>query len=247
MAIPQKLQPLPPPTFKVSNILGTSKTYRTLADYCHDHPKSPRCLNPQSQIVIPGTGLNLLATWRFAHPHPDALAGINLAALRQSTTAQKLLTAISTAMHVDLSQYSGSLNQLGQLDQVWLSLSGNDPLFLLQGQLRIPEGFFSLGNGMTLWRISKTAVLRGHEQSVRDAVERLSSPASTTPATGVLAPGSTALNDFWMTGTPKLLASQAGVVPMSKDMTSYSATLSLRSGLQASVKLILLTPPPRST
>ena len=235
---PLKIQPLPQPVFKViPNVVGGTKSYRTLADYCHDNPKSSRCVNLQQQIQIPGTVLNLAASWRFADNHSEALAGINLASLRRSGTAQKLLRQISDAMHLDLGQYGATLDQIGQVDQAWLSISGHDPLFLLQGQMRIPEGFFSLGNGMTSWRISKTAVLIGKEEAVRTAVERLSSGSTTLSATANSMREISAQNDFWMTGTPKLFDSQMSALPFSKEITSYSIALALRNGLEVDVRL----------
>ena len=234
---PLKVQPLPASVFKPADIFGGTKTYRTLAEYCHDNPKSSRCANLQQQIQVPGTGLNLPSNWRFADPHPDALAGINLASLRQSATAKKLLAQISAAMHLDLDQYAGRLDQLGQVEQAWVSISGRDPLFLLQGQMRIPEGFFSLGNGMTSWRISKTAVLIGKEDAVRNAVERLSSAptAPTAAASSMRELG--AQNDFWMNGTAKLAAAQSETLPLSKDITGFTLALALRNGLHVDIRL----------
>jgi len=80
------------------------------------------------------------------------IAGINLATLRQSQSAQKLLTQLSGLLQIDTSQFSGSLAQIGEVDQVWFSVRSGEMLALVQGRLRVPDGFVSLGNGMTSWR-----------------------------------------------------------------------------------------------
>lgn len=231
---PINIKGLPP------NIPGMSRPIGSLAKYCRENPNTKRCVEWRARTQAPtqlaGAGLNLPASWHFADPHPDALVAINFGALRRSPTAENLWSQIVAALNLDTSLVS-SLSQLGELDQIWLTVHGGDVLVLAQGHLRVPDGFVRLTNDLTCWRISSTAAVFGRQNGVADAVDRLSSavPAS-SPKIAVIR-ALMLQNDVSMVASRELVTANAMPIPGYNAVTGFSAAFALRDGLKLEARV----------
>jgi hypothetical protein len=196
----------------------------------------------RSQGIQPAVKtLSLPADWRFAHPHPDMLMAIHVASLRQSSTLQELVARLPEPLQVNAQNIGGTLKQIGEVDQAWLSMRSGDVLTLLQGRLNFPPGFVQLGNGTASYRISNTAVVIGRPASVAEAVERLSRAGTVLSPTARRMKDLGVDNDVWLSGTQAMLSTPA-VMPLSKntltaDLTGLSLALALRDGLKLQLRL----------
>ena len=184
--------------------------------------------------------LSLPADWRFAHPRADGLIAIRAAALAQSPLLRELLARFPRSFQMNAQKATSTLAQLGALDEAWISIRSGDFLALLQGRLNFPPGFVQLGNGMTSYRISRSAVVVGRAESVADAVERLSR-ASGVPSPAVRRMKELgAENEICLIGTRALLATPAmtpAMTPAAKDVTGFSLALALRDELRLDLRL----------
>jgi hypothetical protein len=178
----------------------------------------------------------LAASWRFAHTNPDVLVEINAAALRQSSTVQRLLAQLTGPLQLKQSDLESRMAQAREIDECWISLRAGDPLILLQGRMDFPAGFVTMANGMASYRISKTAVVLGSESSVTAAVQRLAHARGTESPTARQMIQMAADNDFWMAGT-RAFVPQAQKTPLYKGLEGYSVGISLRDGLKFALKL----------
>jgi hypothetical protein len=234
--------------------------------YCQKHPDSANCKysifsqqksSPASQqkgsTTVPPSSVttltttaprprpavgdpNLPASWRFAQPNPDLLMGVNTAALRQSSTLRALLAQIAPALQAKPADLESHLDQTHDIDQVWISGSGNEAIILLQGRTNFPSGWTTMEKGTMAYRISKTAVLVGKEASVLAAAQRLAKPAVAESAAIRQMRQLGVDNDLWLVGTQNFLK-QPQIAAMSEGLSSYALGLSLRDGLKVGVHL----------
>jgi hypothetical protein len=199
-------------------------------------PQQANTIRQPQRIRPVAPGLSLHADWRFAHPHPDMLMAIRVADLRQSPTLQELLARLPEPLQASARDIERQLTQLGELQEAWISVRSEDFLALLQGQLNLPSGFVQLGNRTTSYRISKTAVVIGRQDSVADAVERLSGTRAALSPSARRMNELGAGNDVWVTGTRAPMTVPA-VTRLAKDLTGFSFGLALRDGLKLQMKL----------
>jgi hypothetical protein len=199
-------------------------------------------VNPDHRVVPhinqPSTlELSLPAGWNFAHPHPDMLMAIDVAALGKSTTLQEMLTRLPEPVQVSAKNFGSQLRQLGEVEQAWLSIRSGDFLGLLQGRLNFPHGFVQLANGMASYRISRTAVVFGRPASVAEAVQRLSRAAPSSLISRRMKALSVG-NEISLSGTRTLLTTQSAM-PMSNsnDLSGFSFGLALRDELKLQLRL----------
>ena len=100
-----------------------------------------------------------------------------------------------------------------------------------------PPGFVALANGMSSYRISKTAVVFGKPASVSAAVERLSRSAAPSLLSRPMKTQCIE-NDICISGTSNLLKTQAAVqLADYKDISGFSFGLSLHDGLKVQLRL----------
>ena len=263
------------------------KSYKTYEEYCFDNPKAPTCVNgkplkmedfnkgllykprvvprgPRVQTIQPmppvTQTLQLRADWRFAHPGAELLAGIDVAALRQSQTVRNLLAKLAAEPQIAPAELDKMLAQASGVDQAWLSLRAGDFLLLLQGRLELPPGFVKLPNGMTSYRISNSAVVLGREESVAAAVQRLKgrTSAQASAALPKIAELSGA-NQLWFIGTAALIqqalkqaqparpgtptaGGRATPAPVTADLTGFSVGMRLRDGYHMDALLKFSSP-----
>jgi hypothetical protein len=181
--------------------------------------------------------LSLPAGWSFAHPNADMVMAIHVAALGQSATLQQLFVRLPEAVQVNAKIFAAQLKQVGDVDEAWLSIRSGDVLGLVQGRTNFPQGFVQLANGMSSYRISKTAVVFGKPASVSAAVERLKHPVlpgllSRRMKTECIG------NDICMSATAALLNTQSAIAfPDTKDLGGFSFGVSLHDGVRVQVRL----------
>ena len=161
---------------------------------------------PQAQPRRPAEKpLQLQADWRFAHPRAELLAGVDVAALRESQTVRDLLAKLTGALQISPADLDRVRVHGGGIDQAWLSIRSDDCLLLLQGRLELPAGFVKLPNGMSSYRISNTAAVLGREKSVIAAVQRLKTRTSAQPPAMQEIRQLSAGNQLWFIGSASLL------------------------------------------
>ena len=180
--------------------------------------------------------LSLPAEWSFAHPHADMLMAVDVAALGESAILQELLKRLPEPVQVNAKNFASQLRQVGEVEQAWLSIRSGDFLILFQGRLNFPPGFVQLRNGMSSYRISKTAVVFGRTESVAEAVQRLSRGA----APSLVSRGMKALsagNAIAMTGTRAFQTQPTMSVPDSNDLSGFSLGLALHDELKLQMRL----------
>ena len=215
----------------------TSSTPAASGPTIVDIPAPP----PERNVAAHGKLLGLPADWRFAHPHPDLLVGINAASLRQSATLRALLTQLAAALQVKPADLDATLAQTVDVDQYWISFHSGDALLLLQGRMNAPAGPTALNNGSTVYRISNNAVLVGRTASVNSAVLRVKQGAALTAGNARQMKEMGAGSDVWLMGTPVMLAqarnSTLGKSALASDVSSYLLGFNFRDGFNADLKL----------
>jgi ABC-type uncharacterized transport system YnjBCD ATPase subunit len=180
--------------------------------------------------------LSLPAEWSFAHPHADMLMAVDVAALGESDILQEILKRLPEAVQVNAKNFASQVRQVGEVEQAWLSIRSGDFLILFQGRLNFPPGFVQLRNGMSSYRISKTAVVFGRTESVAEAVQRLSRVAGPS-LVALRMKALSAGNAIAVTGTRALLTQPAMSVPNSNDFSGFSLGLALRDELRLQLRL----------
>ena len=202
---------------------------------------------PARNVAAHGKLLALPADWRFAHPHPDMLVGINAAALRQSATLRSLLAQLAVALQVKPADLDATVAQTVDVDQYWISLHSGDALLLLQGRMAAPAGATAMANGSTVYRISNSAVVVGRTASVNSAVQRVRQTAALTAANARQMKEMGTGSDVWLMGTPAMLAqarnSTLGKSALASDLSSYLLGVNFRNGFNADLKLNYATLP----
>jgi hypothetical protein len=191
----------------------------------------------QSARVQAVPALSLPAGWSFAHPNADLVMAIHVAALGQSPTLQQLFARLPESVQVNAQSLTKQLRQIGDVDEAWLSIHSGDFVGLVEGRTNFPQGFVPLANGMSSYRISKTAVVIGKPASVSAAVERLAHSA----VPGALSRRMKAEcmgTEICVSGTAALLSTQSTMqFTNAKDLCGFSFGLSLRDGLKVQVRL----------
>jgi hypothetical protein len=186
---------------------------------------------------LPGSkNLSLPASWRFAHPHPDMMMAVNLTALRKSPAAQSLIEQLTTRLKMTPGELEAALEKIKGVDHYWASFDSGDTLILLQGKMDYPTGFVNLGDGLTCYRISKTAVVLGHEASVAAAVQRLQQKAGAEPADLEQVKQLGGEIDLWIQGTRAML-SKLKMTAASNAPSSYLLAASFHDGLRIDLQL----------
>lgn len=186
---------------------------------------------------LPGSkNLSLAASWRFAHPHADMMMAVNLTALRRSPAAQSLLEQLTTRLNITPGELEAAMEKIKGVDHYWVSFDSDDTLILLQGKMNFPTGFVDLGDGMTCYRISKTAVVLGHEESVAAAVRRLQQKGGAEPTDILQVKQLGGEIDLWIQGTRAML-SKLKMTTASNAPSSYLLAANFRDGLKIDLQL----------
>lgn len=202
-------------------------------------PNAPKFViipDPPVEHLAGSKNLSVAASWRFAHPHPDLTMAVNLSALRKSPAAQSLIQLVTARLNITPGELEAAIEKIKGVDHYWVSMKGDDTLILLQGKMSYPTGFVSLGDGMTCWRISKTAVVLGHAAPVAAAIQRLQHPADTEPAGVQQVKELGGEVDLWIQGTRTML-SRLKLTADSNAPSSYFVAASFHDGLNIDLQL----------
>lgn len=185
---------------------------------------------------LPGSkNLSIAANWRFAQPHPDMMMAVNLTAMRKSPSAQLLIRQLTARLNMTPGELEAAIGKIKGVDHYWVSFHGDDTLTLLQGKMNFPAGFVSLGDGMTCYRISRTAVVLGHEASVAAAVQRLQQKGGDEPAGPRQVKQLGGEVDLWIQGTRTNLTRLK--VATANAPSSYLLAASFHDGLKIDLHL----------
>jgi hypothetical protein len=206
---------------------------RNTTPQVHCNPQTTAA-SKASLEVLPA--LSLPASWAFAHPNAELLAGINVASLRESPTIRALLTRLTSAFKMKPGELDKYLASSGEVNQLWMSTRKGDVLLLMQGTAKAPDSLGKLANGMRWRRISDDAVVFGQEGSVAEAVKRLSQRGDTISVAERRMKELGEGNDIWLqesaaslTQQPAARSAQFG--KLAGELKDFSMVIRARNGL----------------
>jgi len=231
VCIDTKPQPNPAPPAKAQQPAAPAQPSR--------NPNDPRfVIVPDPPVEhLPGSkNLSVPASWRFAHPHSDMMMAVNVTALRRSPIAQSLIQQLTARLNITPGELEAAMDKIKGVDHYWVSFNSGDTLFLLQGKMDFPTGFVDLGDGMSCYRISKTAVVLGRQASVTAAVQRLQDRAGAEPADLRQMKELGGEVDLWLQGTRAIL-SKLKMTAASNAPSSYLLAASFHDGLRIDLQL----------
>ena len=243
------------------------KSYNTPEAYCQDNPKMPTCIkwkplppeaispgykttpragssSPRMTSIAPAAPSVIMLgepDWRFAHPRADLLGGMNVAALVQSPLVRMLLTESAGNGGVSAADVEKALSSASDIEKVSLSVRGKDILMLMTGKLDSMENMAKPGSGMSFHRVSADSILMGTEPSLSEAMQRLASPQRPAGIQAQRAKDLSRTNDFWLTGTPALLAA-FGTQARATEIRDFLISPQLKDQLRADLVLTATAP-----
>ena len=182
--------------------------------------------------------LGLRPDWRFADPQADLLVGINMAGLRHSTTLRALLIQLAPALKLTAGDIDSQLQQMADVDQLWISARSGEAVVLVQGPRAIvPAGPVDLKNGKVGYGICHGAVLIGEPTAAAAAVRRLRSVSATTSAAALQMKKQGTESELWALGKPTTLQNKVQSAAFSQGLSQYVLSVSLREGIQVALTL----------
>jgi hypothetical protein len=203
-------------------------------------PASPRVINipgGPARVAPPAAPAHVIpADWRFAQPHPDLLASIDAAAVRQSPTLRALLVQLAAPLHMTPAELDDALTQTNDIDRCWISVRSSEPLLLLQGQFHARVGPTDIGNGKMVYGLSENALVFGSSAAVTSAMQRLRGTLAASSARPMKIDG--AESDLWVMGTSaNLKEAHVSLSSLADGLSSYMLGVSLRDGVKAELRL----------
>ena len=243
------------------------KSYKTQEAYCADNPKAPTCikmkpltvemLNPGykplprssaatprvTTVVPPAPTMIVLGEpdWRFAHARADMLGGVNITGMVRSPIFRMLVGELVKSGLVSEADVESALSRAGDIEKVSISVRAKDILVLMTGKLDSMESLAKPGGGMSFHRVSADSILLGTEPSLSEAMRRLAVPAPAATGQAKRAKDLSQVNDFWVTGSPSLLAT-FGTPARGGDIRDFTLSLQLRDQLRMDIVLNAPTP-----
>jgi hypothetical protein len=176
--------------------------------------------------------------WRFAHPHPDLLIGMDLESLLRSDLMRTLLRDWAGKLGATPKEQDQMLAGLGDSKRLLISIFNKDVLAMMVGNIgNLPEG--GLPGGLRFTRLSTDTVLMGSDGGSFGAMTRLKLPPS--PNAQQEEPKLMArTHDFWIWGRPDRLAGPGPGTAGTSPITKMKMGLTLRDGFN--FQMILDTP-----
>lgn len=177
-------------------------------------PRAPRSRTATSPTVIQIGELD----WRFAHPHPDLLIGMDLESLLGSELMRTLLRGWAGKLGATSKEQDQMLVGLGDAKRILISISNRDILAMIVGKIgNLPVG--PQAGGLEFTRLSEDTALMGSEAGSLGALTRLKVAALPNPQQDE--PKLMAHTcDFWFWGRADrfagLSASSTGNAPVNK-------------------------------
>jgi hypothetical protein len=176
--------------------------------------------------------------WRFAHPHPDLLIGMDMENLLESELLRTLLRTWAGKLGVTPEEQEKMLTGLGDVKRVLISVYNRDMLAMMVGNIgNLPQG--PQAGGLQFTRLSEDTVLMGSEGGSAGASIRLKVPPLPNPQ--LEEPKLMARTyDFWVWGRPERLAGLSGGMSGNTPVTKIKMGVSFRDGFN--LQMILDTP-----
>jgi hypothetical protein len=142
-------------------------------------PQSPRVQRVRSS-ASPSVVQVGEVDWRFAHPHPDLLIGMDLENMLGSDLMRTLLRDWAGKLGATAKEQDQMLAGLGDAKRVLISIYGKDVLAMMVGNVgALPVG--PQAGGLQFTRLSEDTVLMGTEGGSFGALTRLKLPALPNP------------------------------------------------------------------
>ncbi len=197
-------------------------------------PRPPRARVGASPSMIQVGELD----WRFAHPHPDLLIGMDFEGLLGSDLMRTLLRDWAGKLGATPKEQDQMLAGLGDSKRLLISIFNKDVLAMMVGNVgSLPDG--GLPGGLRFTRLSTDTVLMGSEGGSFGALTRLKLPPA--PNAQQDEPKLMARTyDFWIWGRPDRLAGAGRGTGGNSPITKMKMGLTLRDGFN--FQMILDTP-----
>jgi hypothetical protein len=180
--------------------------------------------------------------WRFAHPHPDLLIGIDMENLLGSELMRTLLREWAGKLGATVQEQEKMLSGMSDVKRVLISIQNRDLLAMMIGKIdNVPVGV-QLG-GMKFTPISSDTVLMGTEAGSFGALTRLKLAA--LPDAQQQEPKLMARTyDFWVWGRADRLAGLGAGASGNSPVKKIKLGVSFRDGFN--LQMILDTTDPAS-
>ena len=197
-------------------------------------PRAPRSRASASPTVIQIGELD----WRFAHPHPDLLIGMDLESLLGSELMRTLLRGWAGKLGATPKEQDQMLAGLGDAKRILISIYNKDMLAMMVGKIgNLPMG--PQAGGLQFTKLSEDTALMGTEGGSLGALTRLKLQPLPNPQQDE-AKLMARTYDFWVWGRADrfagLTASSGGATPVKK----IKLGVSFRDGFN--LQMILDTP-----
>jgi hypothetical protein len=199
-------------------------------------PQGPRVQGARSS-ASPGMIQVGELDWRFAHPHPDLLIGMDMESLLGSDLMRTLLRDWAGKLGATPKEQDQMLAGLGDSKQVLISIFNNDVLAMMVGNIgNLPVG--PQAGGLQFTRLSEDTALMGTEGGSFGAITRMKLPA--LPNAQHDEPKLMARTyDFWVWGKPGRLAGLGAGANGNSPVKKIKLGVSFRDGFN--LQLILDT------
>jgi hypothetical protein len=176
--------------------------------------------------------------WRFAHPHPDLLIGVDLESLLGSDLMRSLLREWAGKLGATPKEQDKMLEGLGDAKKVLISIVNKDMLAMMVGNVgNLPEA--AGPGGLKFTRLSTDTVLMGTESGSFGALTRLKMAALPNPQQDE-AKLMARTYDFFVWGRTDRLAGLNGGMRGNTPVTKIKMGVSFRDGFN--LQMILDTP-----
>jgi hypothetical protein len=197
-------------------------------------PRAPRTRSSASPSIIQVGELD----WRFAHPHPDLLIGMDLESLLGSELMRSLLRQWAGKLGATPKEQDQMLAGLGDAKRILISIYNKDMLAMMVGNIRnLPQG--PQAGGLQFTRLSEETALMGTEGGSFGALTRLKLQALPNPQQDE-AKLMARTYDFWVWGRADRLAGLGAGANGNTPVKKIKLGVSFRDGFN--LQMILETP-----
>ena len=208
-------------------------------------PQPARVIAPQSprvQRVRSSASPSIIQVgeldWRFAHPHPDLLIGIDLENLMGSELMRTLLRDWAGKLGATPKEQDQMLTGLGDTKRVLISISNQDILAMMIGNIgNLPVG--PQAGGLKFTRLSEDTALMGSEGGSFGALTRMKLQALPNPQQDE-AKLMARTYDFWAWGKADRLAGLSRGIGGNTPVKKIKMGVTFRDGFN--FQMILDTP-----
>src|SRR5579884_591379 len=167
--------------------------------------------------------------WRFADPEADALMGFHVNTLCASAAGRDVLARVGASLGLGDGELQRALAALSRVDQVAISVSGQQKLILVTGPAADPDSVH-LAPGVKAVAVSGSAILIGPADAADRAVQRIRLPLSDDAALPV-GKQMQDRSDLWAIGPAALAGPQAVAAGVERVTLALSARDSLTGNL----------------